>query len=329
MAAVAGEPTLRFGDINVNGWVAHLQERVAAVGFDPGPIDGMFFARTHEAVLGFQASRGLVVDGIVGQQTWGALNTAAPAVPPTPSPPGGGGGGAAASGVRFVQGPDFDQPSGGIFYVAENGGPTTRAAGSVHDTVTVTGPDGSVLFEQDFFNGDELAAGLSYGNQSIKAHNDEPGPHQVFVMLDEGRGESVSFEFTIGGPVGLRIEFIQGPDFNRPTGGIFYAAENQGPGTAAAGEIEDRVIVVGPSGSVTLDQSFFNPSEVGPQGNYGNESGPAHDGAQGTYVASVTLDGGRGDSRSFSFDIGSGETAPPDAGVPIDIDGFKDFFELP
>jgi peptidoglycan hydrolase-like protein with peptidoglycan-binding domain len=328
---VAGEPTLRFGHINVNGWVAHLQERLAGVGFDPGPIDGMFFERTHAAVLGFQESRALVVDGVVGQQTWGALNAAAPAVPPASSPPAGGGGGPVGSGVRFLQGPDFDEPSGGIFYVAENAGPTARAAFSVHDTITVSGPDGSVLFEQDFFNGDELAAGGSYGNQSIKVHNDQPGPHQVFVMLDEGRGENVSFEFTIGGPVGLSIEFVQGPDLNRPTGGVFYAAENHGTGTAAPGEIEDRVVVVGPDGSTTLDQFFFNEGEVGPQGNYGNESGPAHDGTPGTYVGTVTLDSGRGDSRTFSFDIGSDETAPSDVDVPIDIDVDKvrGFFELP
>ncbi len=176
-----------------------------------------------------------MVDGVVGQQTWGALNAAAPAVPPASTLPAGGGGGPVGSGVRFLQGPDFDEPSGGIFYVAENAGPTARAAFGVHDTITVSGPDGSVLFEQDFLNGDELAAGGSYGNQSIKVHNDEPGPHQVFVMLDEGRGENVSFEFTIGGPVGLSIEFVQGPDLNRPTGGVFYAAENHGTGTAAAG----------------------------------------------------------------------------------------------
>src|SRR5215216_4176596 len=53
--------------------VKELQRALQRAGFDPGPIDGKFGPVTAEAVRSFQAARGLVVDGIVGPQTWRAL----------------------------------------------------------------------------------------------------------------------------------------------------------------------------------------------------------------------------------------------------------------
>lgn len=50
-----------------------LQARLKALGFDPGPIDGVRGPRTISATKAFQASRGLVADGIVGPKTRGAL----------------------------------------------------------------------------------------------------------------------------------------------------------------------------------------------------------------------------------------------------------------
>jgi hypothetical protein len=64
--------------------VAELQQRLEASGFSPGPIDGDFGPRTDRAVRAFQNARGLVVDGIVGPNTWGALEGA---VEPPPAPP--------------------------------------------------------------------------------------------------------------------------------------------------------------------------------------------------------------------------------------------------
>lgn len=40
----------------------------------PGAPDGRFGPRTHDAVIGFQAHHGLVVDGIVGRNTWAAVD---------------------------------------------------------------------------------------------------------------------------------------------------------------------------------------------------------------------------------------------------------------
>ncbi len=46
---------------------------LAASGFDAGAADGIFGSRTDEAVRDFQAGAGLVVDGIVGRNTWEKL----------------------------------------------------------------------------------------------------------------------------------------------------------------------------------------------------------------------------------------------------------------
>jgi hypothetical protein len=50
-----------------------VQRRLALAGYSPGPTDGRYGPLTRRAVLEFQASHGLEVDGIVGPQTWTAL----------------------------------------------------------------------------------------------------------------------------------------------------------------------------------------------------------------------------------------------------------------
>ncbi len=49
--------------------VSTLQRRLAARGYDPGPIDGRFGALTARAVSDFQAAHGLRADGVAGLQT--------------------------------------------------------------------------------------------------------------------------------------------------------------------------------------------------------------------------------------------------------------------
>lgn len=84
-AAAAQQPTLHKGARGPA--VADLQRRLAAAGFSPGPVDGIFGPRTEAAVRRFQAARGLVVDGWVGPQTWGALlGRTAPRPTPQPTP---------------------------------------------------------------------------------------------------------------------------------------------------------------------------------------------------------------------------------------------------
>lgn len=55
--------------------VVRLQQALIAARFDCGPsgADGVFGPRTRQSVINFQSVNGLLVDGIVGPQTWAAL----------------------------------------------------------------------------------------------------------------------------------------------------------------------------------------------------------------------------------------------------------------
>lgn len=53
--------------------VKTLQVRLELQGYDPGPIDGIFGARTVAAVKSFQEYQGLKADGAVDEITWKAL----------------------------------------------------------------------------------------------------------------------------------------------------------------------------------------------------------------------------------------------------------------
>ena len=72
--------------------VASLQQRLAALGYYQGAVDGVFGPQTEVALIKFQQSQGLNADGIAGSQTLAALsNPARPAqatatAPITPSP---------------------------------------------------------------------------------------------------------------------------------------------------------------------------------------------------------------------------------------------------
>ena len=62
------EPVLRRG--STDPAVRDLQEALSALGHDPGPIDGVFGARTEGAVRAFQQKREIAADGVVGRVTW-------------------------------------------------------------------------------------------------------------------------------------------------------------------------------------------------------------------------------------------------------------------
>ena len=55
--------------------VKSVQERLAAFGYDVGPVDGVFGPRTEAAVLKFQTDHGLYVDGIIGNISIGVINS--------------------------------------------------------------------------------------------------------------------------------------------------------------------------------------------------------------------------------------------------------------
>ncbi len=54
--------------------VKTLQIRLEKMGFNPGPIDGVFGVKTTGAVKEFQKSQGIKADGIVNQKTWAAFS---------------------------------------------------------------------------------------------------------------------------------------------------------------------------------------------------------------------------------------------------------------
>lgn len=58
--------------------VRKVQKALLEKGFDPGPLDGSYGELTRAAVLAFQSTRGMVVDGEVGKQTARALGVDLP-----------------------------------------------------------------------------------------------------------------------------------------------------------------------------------------------------------------------------------------------------------
>ena len=64
-------PLLLFG--SMGDIVKLLQQRLTNLGYSTNGIDGMFGQNTKKAVMQFQAKNGLVVDGIVGKNTWSKL----------------------------------------------------------------------------------------------------------------------------------------------------------------------------------------------------------------------------------------------------------------
>ena len=64
-------PTLKKG---ARGNITKLvQEKLVSLGYNTNGIDGIFGSATKKAIMSFQKSNGLVVDGIVGQNTWRKL----------------------------------------------------------------------------------------------------------------------------------------------------------------------------------------------------------------------------------------------------------------
>jgi g-D-glutamyl-meso-diaminopimelate peptidase len=60
--------TLTIGSRGPN--VKLIQSLLARIGYNSGPVDGIFGSQTRQAVIEFQRNNGLVPDGIVGPATW-------------------------------------------------------------------------------------------------------------------------------------------------------------------------------------------------------------------------------------------------------------------
>ena len=67
----SGYPTLKKG---AKGNITKLlQEKLVSLGYNTNGVDGIFGSGTEKAVMSFQKNNGLVVDGIVGKNTWRKL----------------------------------------------------------------------------------------------------------------------------------------------------------------------------------------------------------------------------------------------------------------
>lgn len=58
--------------------VKELQMKLESLGYDVGPIDGIYGPLTKKGVMRFQKEHGLQVDGIVGEQTFNLLEKLIP-----------------------------------------------------------------------------------------------------------------------------------------------------------------------------------------------------------------------------------------------------------
>lgn len=66
-----GYPLIRQGSRGV--YVLVAQDGLNTLGFTTGGLDGVFGTETRNAVLSYQRRRGLVVDGIIGCNTWRSI----------------------------------------------------------------------------------------------------------------------------------------------------------------------------------------------------------------------------------------------------------------
>lgn len=70
-----GYPQVQSGSRGV--YVAVLQDALNTLGFNAGTIDGIFGAKTKDAVIHFQKLNDITADGIVGCSTWDRLTSKA------------------------------------------------------------------------------------------------------------------------------------------------------------------------------------------------------------------------------------------------------------
>jgi peptidoglycan hydrolase-like protein with peptidoglycan-binding domain len=78
LSAVADEPEILHQRGDSGPRVEAIQDELASVGFDPGPIDGIFGSKTQLAVTRFQAVHGLSGSGGVTQETLDKLDELVP-----------------------------------------------------------------------------------------------------------------------------------------------------------------------------------------------------------------------------------------------------------
>ncbi len=71
--AVFSHPVLRPGA--TGNAVRRVQKRLTLAGYDTGGVDGIFGSATEAGVKALQRASGLADDGVVGPQTWNAIDS--------------------------------------------------------------------------------------------------------------------------------------------------------------------------------------------------------------------------------------------------------------
>jgi murein DD-endopeptidase MepM/ murein hydrolase activator NlpD len=176
------------------GWdAAILQFLLATRGFPSGPFDGALGPRTTAALIRFQASRGLLADGVAGPATQAAVKVAGPSLPfalrrPISAPRTDGFGPRAG---KFHTGVDFPAPTGTTVFAAANG--CVRFVGDSGDgfgTVVTLGHGSNVttlyahLSAATVQRGACVQAGTLIGKVGTTGHS--TGPHLHFEARVRG-----------------------------------------------------------------------------------------------------------------------------------------------
>jgi peptidoglycan hydrolase-like protein with peptidoglycan-binding domain len=275
----ATEPTLRQGNQSPDGWVEYLQHLLVSKG-QAVPLTGLFDSATHTAVLNFQRSARLLVDGVVGNQTWAALRDESPRAAGTDG---------LAPGAFQEQGSEarwFTEPGPPLFIPerdlllipAVNTGNVVFVQGTFPASATITdNATGSVVTVPltSFTEGGEPAAPgafISYAFFGMIALNLPVGFHTlVATMPAELGGDQAEFQVQVGEPTppGQKV------DPNQPEFGIrilsmdanadFVAYRAQATGTRG-GAGADILIWVTDDGAET--EAVQEPFEIGPRGTY-------------------------------------------------------------
>jgi peptidoglycan hydrolase-like protein with peptidoglycan-binding domain len=181
-------PLRRQGHFN-DEWVHHAQEVLATGGFYAGGIDGDFGPLTDQAVRWFQAACGLEVDGIIGEQTWWAIDDAekyvdvkaGDAVTPsaaTVDP--------AAATPAYLQMTIYpDLSSGSVAYEALNAG--GRSIQGWTDIIKVWDADARYLVDVDrTFDTTTLSPGEAYTSSAWAGDDLADGVYHLLVHLNRG-----------------------------------------------------------------------------------------------------------------------------------------------
>lgn len=275
----ATEPTLRQGDQGADGWVEYLQSLLSSKG-QAVPVTGVFDNATHAAVINFQRGARLLVDGVVGNQTWAALRDESPRAigtdglaPHTFQEQG--------SEARWFTepGPPLFIPERDLLLIpAVNTGSVAFVQGTFPASATITENatgNGVTVPLTSFTEGGEPAAPgafVSYGFFGLIALNLPQGLHTIVATMPaELGGDQAEFQ----AQVGEASPPNQKTDTNQPEFGIrilsmdanadFVAYRAQAIGTRGGAGADILIWLTDDSAETEAVQE---PFEIGPRGTY-------------------------------------------------------------